>query len=38
VIENAHYVAPRAAGYSIMMKQESLSEFEFPIGSAWRNA
>jgi L-fuconate dehydratase len=37
-IENAHYVAPRAAGYSITMKPESLSEFEFPIGSAWRNA
>ena len=35
-IVNAHYVAPRAPGYSITMKPESLSEFEFPIGSAWR--
>jgi L-fuconate dehydratase len=36
-IVNAHYVAPRAAGYSITMRAESLAIYAFPNGSAWRN-
>jgi L-fuconate dehydratase len=27
---------PTAPGYSITMKPESLVEFEFPEGSAWK--
>ena len=37
-VKNGHYVAPRAAGYSIEMKAESLEEYEFPNGSIWSNA
>jgi L-fuconate dehydratase len=29
------YVAPAAAGYSITMKEQSLSEYEYPHGEAW---
>jgi L-fuconate dehydratase len=36
VIKNARYVAPTAPGYSITMKPESLDEYEFPAGKAWR--
>jgi len=36
VIHQARYQAPTAPGYSISMKPESLDEFEFPVGSAWR--
>jgi len=38
VIENGRYMVPRAAGYSIAMKPESLREYEFPDGAAWGNA
>ncbi len=34
-IKNGHYVAPKAPGYSITMRAESLAEFEFPHGKAW---
>jgi len=34
-IANARYQAPLDAGYSIEMKPESLSAYEFPNGSAW---
>jgi L-fuconate dehydratase len=36
VIKHGHYMPPTAPGYSITMKPESLVEFEFPNGSAWR--
>jgi L-fuconate dehydratase len=36
VVTNAHYQVPTAPGYSITMKAESLLEYEFPGGSAWR--
>ncbi len=36
VIRNARYVAPTAPGYSITIKPESLDEYEFPAGKAWR--
>jgi L-fuconate dehydratase len=36
VVQNAHYRVPTAPGYSITMRPESLAEFEFPGGSAWR--
>jgi len=37
-IRDGRYVAPRAPGFSITMRPESLREFEFPIGPAWRPA
>jgi L-fuconate dehydratase len=37
-IRDGRYVAPRAPGFSITMRPESLREFEFPIGAAWRTA
>ena len=36
VIKDARYVAPLEPGYSITMKPESLSTYEFPGGAAWR--
>jgi L-fuconate dehydratase len=36
VMQYGHYMPPAAPGYSITMKPESLMEFEFPNGSAWR--
>ena len=35
-IRNGRYLAPEAAGYSIQMKSESLEEYGFPTGAAWR--
>lgn len=37
-IRDGRYVVPQAPGYSITMRPESLREFEFPTGPAWRNA
>ena len=37
IIRHGHYVAPRAAGYSIEMKSASLETYEFPDGAAWRS-
>jgi len=36
VIKNGHYMPPTLPGYSITMRPESLQEYEFPHGSAWR--
>jgi L-fuconate dehydratase len=36
VIKNGRYVPPTAPGYSIEMRPESLDEYEFPGGRAWR--
>jgi L-fuconate dehydratase len=36
VIKNGHYMPPTAPGYSITMRPESLDEYEFPVGKAWR--
>lgn len=36
VMQHGHYMPPTAPGYSITMKPESLAEFEFPHGTAWR--
>lgn len=38
VIENGHYVAPHAPGWSITMRPESIAEFEFPSGAVWSPA
>ncbi len=35
-MQHGHYIPPTAPGYSITMKPESLAEFEFPNGPAWR--
>jgi L-fuconate dehydratase len=37
-IRDGRYVAPQAPGYSITMRPESLHEFEYPAGPAWRSA
>jgi L-fuconate dehydratase len=36
VIRNGRYMPPAAPGYSITMKSQSLDEYEFPNGPAWR--
>ena len=38
LIRNARYVTPGQPGYSITIKPESLEQFEFPNGRAWRAA
>ncbi len=35
-IVKGRYAAPTAPGYSIEMKRDSLDEYEFPGGAAWR--
>lgn len=37
VIRNGRYMPPACSGYSITMKPESLDEYEFPNGPAWRS-
>jgi L-fuconate dehydratase len=36
-IRHGRYLAPEAPGYSATIKPESLDEFEFPGGAAWRS-
>jgi len=36
VIRNGCYVAPQSPGWSITMHAESIREFEFPSGPAWK--
>lgn len=36
VIRDGAYVAPSRPGYSIKMREETLSRYEFPSGSEWR--
>jgi L-fuconate dehydratase len=36
VIRDARYVVPARPGYSVEIKRESLDEYEFPDGRAWR--
>jgi L-fuconate dehydratase len=38
IIRDGRYVAPGAPGWSITMRPESISEFEFPTGRAWASA
>ncbi|MCI0710290.1 MAG: L-fuconate dehydratase [Chloroflexi bacterium] len=35
IIKNGAYMPPLSAGYSITMKPDSLSRYEFPVGAAW---
>ena len=35
-MRNGHYLPPTAPGYSITMKAESLTEYAFPAGPAWK--
>jgi L-fuconate dehydratase len=37
VIKQGNYMPPKNPGYSITMKPESIEEFEFPGGNAWRS-
>ena len=36
VLEGGRYIVPKAPGYSITMKHESLATYRFPDGPAWR--
>jgi L-fuconate dehydratase len=36
VVRRGRYLPPTAAGFSIEMRPESLDEYEFPHGAAWR--
>jgi L-fuconate dehydratase len=36
VMQNGHYMPPTAPGYSITMKPQSLTTYEFPGGAAWK--
>jgi L-fuconate dehydratase len=36
-MRGGHYLAPEQPGYSAQVKPESLDEFEFPGGAAWRS-
>ncbi len=35
-VRDGRYLVPEAPGYSIEMRPESLAEFAFPDGPAWR--
>jgi L-fuconate dehydratase len=35
VMRSGHYMPPKAAGYTITMKPESLAAHEYPTGSVW---
>ncbi|MGR3343478.1 MAG: enolase C-terminal domain-like protein, partial [Paracoccaceae bacterium] len=37
VIRDGRYMPPKAPGYSITMKEDSLAAYEFPNGSAWQS-
>jgi L-fuconate dehydratase len=37
VMKNGKYIPPKAPGYSITMKPESIARFEYPRGAAWVN-
>ena len=37
VIKNGRYMPPTGPGYSIKMKPESLSHYQYPEGGAWRS-
>jgi len=36
-IANGRYMPPMEPGYSIAMKPESLKQYEYPNGGAWKN-
>lgn len=36
VVEDAHYMAPTAPGYSIEMKPESIAAYRYPDGEIWK--
>ena len=38
IVKNGQYIAPTAPGYSATMRPESLDEYEFPHGSAWKTS
>jgi L-fuconate dehydratase len=38
IMRNGRYTIPTAPGYSITMKPESLRDYEYPGGSAWRSS
>lgn len=36
VVENAHYLAPKAPGYSTKLKTDAIEQYEYPNGSEWQ--
>ncbi|MDG2474788.1 MAG: enolase C-terminal domain-like protein [Paracoccaceae bacterium] len=37
IISNGHYVTPLKAGYSAIIKQKSLEDYNFPSGKYWKS-
>jgi L-fuconate dehydratase len=37
VIRNGRYMPPEKPGYSITLRPETLEQFNFPDGPAWKN-
>lgn len=35
-VQNAHYLAPKAPGYSTELKAEAIKQFEYPNGTEWQ--
>ena len=38
IIRNSRYVPPQAPGWSVTMRPESIHDYEFPLGPAWKDA
>ena len=38
IIRNSCYVPPQAPGWSVTMRPESIHDYEFPLGAAWKDA
>ena len=36
LMKNGHYMPPKATGYSITMRPESIEEYQYPNGKAWK--
>ena len=36
VIRHGHYMVPQLPGYSIEMKADTITEYQFPDGPVWR--
>ena len=37
VIRNGRYIPPEKPGYSIALRPETIAQFNFPDGPAWKN-
>ncbi|XP_043284152.1 mitochondrial enolase superfamily member 1-like isoform X2 [Venturia canescens] len=37
VVQNAHYIAPKAPGYSTELREESILDYQYPTGRKWQS-